>query len=307
MSWYEVLISVIATIALFVHSLDHFSTNLKKRANGRIMKRFENVSDSRIKGFLLGMLATALIQSSSAVISIIVSFVDSGFISFTGSLPMLLGSNLGTTVTAWLVTLDIDFLGTVLIVIGFIVGYFPERIRIFSKPVFYLGLILFSLQLLGDNLQPLKDSESIIHFLTYAAHPISGLLLGLLVTAITQSSSVTVGLSIILASQHVINLDSAIGIIVGSNIGTTSTAFIASIKMGRAAKRTALVNFLFNLFGALLYLPLYIPFNNFIKGLDADIAVKVALAHLFFNIGITAIILPLTHTIGRRFEPKTTS
>lgn len=304
MQWYEISISIIAMIALFVHSMDHFANNLKKRVGGRMDRLFTSVSNNRFKGFLFGFVATGIVQSSSVVISILVSFVDTGLISFSGSLPVLLGSNLGTTVTAWLVTLDINFLGTVLIVIGFIVGYFPERIRLFSKPLFYLGLILFSLQLLDQSLDPLKESEKMIHFLGYASHPISGILIGILATAITQSSSVTVGLAIILTAQNVIQLESAIGIIVGSNIGTTSTAFLASIKLNQTAKKTALLNLFFNLFGALIYLPFHHIFSETIRSMNTDAAIQVALAHLFFNLGIGILILPFTNHISSYFERK---
>lgn len=269
-----------------------------------MLSLFRNVSNSRLKGFLLGIIATAIIQSSSAVISIVVSFVDTGVVSFTGSLPILLGSNLGTTITAWIVTLDIDFLGAVLIAIGFILSYFPERVRFLSKPIFYLGLILFSLQLLSSNLEPIKNSEAVVQFLAYSSHPYMGILLGLVVTAITQSSSVTVGLAIILSSQQVIQLDSAIGIIVGTNIGTTSTAFIASAKMCSIAKKTALVNFFFNVFGALLYLPLFTPFNNMIKAINVEPAFQVALAHLIFNLALVAILLPFTSMLGNFFNRR---
>lgn len=305
MKWYEISISVMAMVALFIHSMDHFANNLKKRIGDRTNRLFSIVSNSRPKGFLFGFVATGIVQSSSVVISILISFVDSGMISFTGSLPILLGSNLGTTITAWLITLDINFLGTALIVIGFIVGYFPERIRLFSKPLFYLGLILFSLQLLDQTLAPLKESEKMIHFLSYAAHPISGIFLGILATAITQSSSVTVGLAIILAGQQVIQLESAIGIIVGSNIGTTSTAFLAAIKLNRLAKKTALINLYFNLFGAVLYLPFHNLFTELVRNVSGDLSVQVALAHLFFNLGIAAILLPFTTVIGNYFGKGT--
>jgi phosphate:Na+ symporter len=304
MTWYQILISVLATIALFINSLDHFSSNVKKSTNNRVSELIRSVSSSKIKGFFMGMMSTSIIQSSSAVISITISFVDSKIISLAGSLPIMLGSNLGTTVTAWLVTFNIEFLGPILIAAGFVLGYFPERIKHFSKPIFYLGLILFSLQLLSQNLEPVKNSPETIEFLTYAANPISGILLGLLVTAIVQSSSVTVGLVIILSSQQVIGLDSAIGIIVGSNIGTTSTALVASIKMSSAAKRAAFLNLSFNLVGALLYLPIHSLFNDLIKSIPGDIGIQVAVAHLLFNFGVVLLFIPFTNTIAQRFSLK---
>lgn len=302
MLWWEVAISVIAAIALFVHSLDHFSAKIQKRANGKLKTVIAKLSNNKYKAFLLGFAATAVIQSSSAVISIAVSFVDSGLITFSSSLPMILGSNLGTTVTAWLVSMDIAFLGSILVVIGFILSYFPEKIRLFSKPFFYLGLILFSLNLIGDNLAPIKESEEVVRFLSYASNPFIGIVLGMIITAITQSSSVAIGLAIILASQGVLNLESAIGLIVGSNLGTTSTAFLASMKMGTIAKRTAFVNLLFNLFGTIVYLPFYQIFANFVHNIDAPIAMQAAFAHLFFNLVIALLLMPFIKQIVKGLE-----
>ena len=299
MLWWEVAISVIAAIALFVHSLDHFSNKLQKRADGKLKIVIAKISNNKYKAFLLGFVATAIIQSSSAVISITISFVDSGLITFANSLPMILGSNLGTTFTAWLVSLDVSFLGSILVVIGFIIGYFPERIRLFSKPFFYLGLILFSLNLISANLAPIKESEEIVRFLSYASNPFFGIFLGMILTVITQASSVTIGLSIILCGQGVLGLDSAIGIIVGSNLGTTSTAFLASLKLGTIAKRTAFVNLLFNLFGTLIYLPFYSTFDDLVGKINAPIAMQAAFAHLFFNLAISIMLMPFIKQIVR--------
>ena len=302
MEWLELLIGAIASIGLFIHSLEHFSTKIKSRADSKLKNLIKTLSNNKYKGLLLGFGATAIIQSSSAVISIVVSFVDSGVIGFGSSLPILLGANIGTTVTAWLVSFDIAYLGMILISIGFIGSYFPEKIKMFTKPIFYLGLILFSLELISHALTPLKDSPETIEFLKYAANPFVGILLGMILTALTQSSSVAIGLAIILADQGVLDLNSAIGILVGSNLGTTSTAFIAALKMSKAAKRTALLNLAFNSFGVLIYLPLYKVFADFIANINAPIAMQVAYAHLIFNIAIAAILMPFMGKISSFLE-----
>ena len=302
MQGWEITISIIAAIALFVHSLDHFSAKLEKRAGDRLRKTITRMSDNKYKAFSLGFVATAVIQSSSAVLSIAVSFVDSGLISFESSLPIILGSNLGTTVTAWLVSLNIEFLGSALVVIGFILSYFPEKIKLYSSPIFYLGLILFSLNLIGENLAPIKESTEIIELLSYASNPFIGILLGMIITALTQSSSVTIGLAIILCDQGVMDLDSAIGIIVGSNLGTTSTAFIASTKLGAIAKRTAMVNLLFNSFGVLVYLPFYKLFYNLVTSFDVPVAMQAAYAHLIFNLVIALLLMPFIRIIVLKLD-----
>jgi len=306
MNWWEILFSVIAAIGLFTHSLEGFSKRLKTVATGAFKATISKISSSKLKAFSLGFLATAVLQSSSAVLAIVVSFVDAGILSFSHTLPVILGCNLGTTITAWLVSFKLDFLGILLISIGFVLGFFSERIKLVAKPIFYLGLILFSLQLISNNLEPLKNSSDVITFLEYAESPWIGILLGMLITAITQSSSVAIGLAVILCGQQVLTLDSAIGIIVGSNLGTTTTAFIASLKLGKQAKKTALVNFYFNLFGVLLYLPLARIFVKGISKVDASLEIKVALAHLIFNLAIAILLLPFTQKIARVFTKSKT-
>ena len=240
MNTWEIIISIVAAIGLFSHSLESFSDNLKEQAQGKLNRVIGRMSDTKIKGLLLGFGATAVIQSSSAVSAILVSLTDAGVISFKNSLPVLLGSNLGTTVTAWLVSFKLEALGIGLLALGFVMGYFKGRLNLLAKPIFYLGLILFSLELISEFLGPLKESQALVDFLAYAANPLIGILIGAVITALCQSSSVTIGLTIILCGQGVIGLESAIAIIVGSNVGTTTTAFLASMKLGVVAKKRPL-------------------------------------------------------------------
>ncbi|WP_435134362.1 Na/Pi cotransporter family protein [Formosa sp. A9] len=304
MNWLKLSISIIAAIGLFTHSLESFSKNLQAQADSKLKSILLNISKSKLRAFMLGFTATAIIQSSSAVISIVVSFVDAGVLVFKSSLPILLGSNLGTTITAWLVSFKLEMLGTFLIAIGFILGYFSGKIKLLSKPIFYLGLILFSLELIGANLEPIKESPKLIEFLSLASNPFFGILFGIVITAICQSSSVTVGLVIILSSQGILNLDSAIGIIVGSNIGTTTTAFLASLKLGQAAKLSAIANLCFNTIGVLIYLPFYKLFEMLITNISSNITYQVAFAHLIFNLTIGLILLPFTNYFARIFQTR---
>lgn len=299
-----ILVSIIAAIGLFTHSLESFSNNLKSHAGESMQRALKRFTNNRFKGLFAGFLGTAIIQSSSAVIAITVSFVDSGAISFYHSLPVLLGSNLGTTVTAWLVSFKIEAIGIALLAIGFILGYFKGKLLLISKPIFYLGLILFSLDMIGYFLEPVKNSEALIEVLAYASRPIFGILLGALVTAICQSSSVTVGLTIVLCSQNILGLDSAIAIIVGSNVGTTSTAFLAAMKLSVAAKKTAFANLVFNVIGVLIYLPLSLPFYNLIESFNLGITYDVAMAHLLFNTVVVLLILPFTKFFARLINKK---
>lgn len=304
MDTWELIISIVAAIGLFSHSLESFSNNFKEQAQGTLKQVIGRLSNSKIKGLLLGFGATAIIQSSSAVSAILVSLTDAGVIGFNNALPVLLGSNLGTTVTAWLVSFRLEALGIVLLALGFVLGYFKGRINLLAKPIFYLGLILFSLELISQFLGPVKESEALVDFLSYASQPIIGILIGALITALCQSSSVTIGLTIILCGQGVLNLESAIAIIVGSNVGTTTTAFLASINLGKVAKKTAFANLIYNVFGVLFYLPLAGVFEWAVRAITNDLSYQVAFAHLFFNLIIAVLLLPFTSPLARWLDNR---
>jgi phosphate:Na+ symporter len=304
MNTFNALIAIMATISLFIFSLNGFSKQLRKLGAEKLNKWLTKVTKNKVSGFFLGAGLTALVQSSSAVTSITVALVDSGIISFQNSLSVLIGSNLGTTFTAWLVTFKLDNLGPILLILGTIIGLLPYRIHLAGKSIFYLGLILFSLHLISETLEPVKSSEELNEWMKYASTPIIGVLLGLFTTVLVQSSSVTTGLAIILAGQGLINLEAAIAIVVGCNLGTTSTAFLASFGMKRAAKMTAMANFIFNFLGLILFLPFLSLFTSAISLMTMDITYKVAFAHLLFNIIVAIAAFPFISKIGSLLEKK---
>jgi len=305
MDLFNTLIAIMAMISLFLFSLRGFSKQLQKFGAEKMKGWLGRVTDNRYLGFLLGAGFTAIIQSSSAVSSIVVALVDSGVIKFYNSLAVLLGTNIGTTFTAWMVTFKLDALGPYLLIIGTMIGFLPHRIHIAGKSIFYLGLILFSLNLISQALEPVKASHEIIELLAYSQNPMLGVLLGIVVTIIVQSSSVTTGLAIILASQGLLGLEGAVAIVVGSNLGTTSTAFLASFSMNRSAKLSAIANFIFNLLGLLVFLPFLVFFTRLISTIDADITVQVATAHLIFNVVVAVITFPFLKKIGGLLEKYT--
>ena len=298
------VILVIAMVSLFVFSLHGFSKELKALGSEKLSVWLSKATSSKINGFLLGAALTAFIQSSSAVTSIMVALVDSGVISFSSSLAVLAGSNLGTTFTAWLVSFDIDFLGPLLIVLGTIIAALPFQIKLTGKPLFYLGLILFSLQLISFSLEPLKGNEGLTATLAYASNPSIGILAGILITALVQSSSVTTGLAIMLAGEGILELNGAVAIIIGSNLGTTSTALIASMKMGNTAKKAALANFTFNLVGLVIFWPLTKPFSSLIAMIPTGLTYQVAFAHLIFNIVVGMVTFPFLGKLGSFIDRK---
>jgi len=304
MSLLQTLIAVFATIALFLHGLNGFSKEVKEIGSDYFKSLIAKITSNRFGGFALGIMLTAIIQSSSAVSSITVALVDASVIPFANSLAVMLGANVGTTSTAWLVTLKVGQIAPVFIVLGTIISMIPARIQTAGKSIFYFGLILFSLELISQALAPVSADPRIVNILEYADTRILGVMAGVLITALVQSSSVTTGLSIILAQQGVLSSEGAIAIIIGSNVGTTSTALIASLAMDSAAKLAAKANFLFNLFGVIVCYPFIGGFDNLAAYFTNDIGFQVAFAHLFFNIVISILMLPFIKQFGEWLEKR---
>ncbi len=284
MDTFNTVIAILATLSLFLFSLRGFSKELQKLGAENLQRWLTKVTSNRFSAFLLGAVLTAVIQSSSVVSSITVALVDAGVIGFFNSLGVLLGAKVGTSFTAWLVAFELSFLGSWLLVAGMIITLVPMRIKLVGKSVFYLGFILFSLELIKNGLAPLSESPEILEWLKQADKLALGLLIGAVVTAMMQSSSVTIGLAIILAGQGLLGLPGAIAIVVGSNLGTTSTALLASISLSSWAKKAAFANLLLNLMGLVLFVPFLPLFVQFIDNLQLEITYQVAVAHLMFNL-----------------------
>lgn len=289
---------IFSAVALFLYSLNSFSRELKEIGSEYLKNWIGKITQNRLSGYLLGMFLTAIIQSSSAVSSITVALVDAGVITFANSLAMMLGANVGSTATAWLVTLKIGQIAPFFIVLGTVISIVPAKIRTAGKSFFYFGLILFSLELISHSLTPIKSDPKLIELLSRADNHLLGIIAGILITLLVQSSSVTTGLSIILAQQGILSTEAAIAIIIGSNVGTTSTALIASLNMTPSAKLAAKANFLFNLFGVVVCFPFINQFVRLANLLAQEIGYQIAIAHLVFNIIISILILPFIKQFG---------
>jgi Na/Pi-cotransporter len=242
------------------------------------------VTASRWLGFSVGALATAIVHSSSAVTALTAALVDATVISFKASLGVLLGSNVGTTATAWLVSMKLTGIGPVFIVLGAGMSALPWRANIAGKAVFYFGLIFFALDLIATELRPLREQPAFVDWMKLAQAPWLGVLIGLVFTALIQSSSVTTGVAILLVQQGTLPAEAAIYIVVGANVGSTSTALVASLGMGAVARATAMANLLFNAAGALIYFPFIHLFARAVVDVAGEPGRAVAWAHLIFNV-----------------------
>jgi len=284
MTGLQSLFAAISAIVLFIYGLQGFSRELQAVGGRALRLWLGRVTASRWLGFLVGALATAVVQSSSATTSLTTALVDASVISFGASLGVVLGSNVGTTATAWLVSFKLTGIGPFFIAFGALLSALPRRVSVAGKSIFYFGLIFFALDLISAGIKPLREQPEFEEWLALADAPWLGVAAGLVLTALVQSSSVTTGVAILLVQQGALPAEAAIPIVIGTNVGSTSTALLASIGMNTVARATAKANFLFNAVGMLLYFPFLQPFAREMVELAGDPGRAVALAHLIFNL-----------------------
>ncbi len=303
MTWWQGLISAISAIILFLFSLQSFSHELQIAGGETLRTWLGRVTANRWQGLLVGAGTTALVQSSSAVTALAVTLVDADIISFKASLGILLGANIGTTTTAWLVSFKLTEMGPYFILAGALISVLPFRFRFLGKSIFYFGLIFFALNLVSVGLKPLSVVPAFHEWLVRSETPWLGVLIGMIFTALVQSSSVTTGLAILLVQQGLLPAAAAIPIVMGANIGTTSTGIIASLGMRPIARATATANLLFNIGGVLIFFPFLRPFSRFMVDWFRA-GMSVAWAHLIFNVTVALVFGPLLDQIEPRISAR---
>lgn len=299
MNEFQVLIAVLAAVVLFLHGLQGLSQELQQIGRERLRGWLASLTRHRWQGLMVGTGATALVQSSSAITALTVTLVDAGMISLRGSLAIFLGAHIGTTSTAWLVSFNLTGIGPLFIVLGTILSLLPVRMRVIGKSVFYFGFVFFALDLIAGSLAPVRTDPRLVETLALASTPLVGIVIGILATALVQSSSVVAGLAILLVQQGVLGVTGAVSIVIGAALGTTVTALLASIPMGDAARRAALANLGFSAVGVLLAAPFVTVLGQAVQEWNSDPAQAVALAQLLFNVAVAALFLPLLGPVTR--------
>jgi phosphate:Na+ symporter len=286
-----VAFTIVPGLILFLYGIENFSKEILSVAKGKFNQALGKLTTNPIKGALLGAVVTALVQSSTATTVITVGLVNAGILSFVQSLGIIIGSNIGTTVTAQLVAFKLTSFGPAFILLGFAIGYIGKQYRFLGKPIFYFGLVFFSLSLLSGALEPFRNDPQIISFIAqYSQFPFA-LLVGFAITVIFHSSAITTGIVVLLAQTGFVTLPQGILLLLGANIGTTVTSLYASARMGLFARRAAIAHFFFNTGGALIILSVFGVFVSAISFIGGSEAQQVANAHLLFNIIIAVIFL----------------
>ncbi len=282
----------VTAVILFVFGLEHFSKEIERISGERFRKFLGSATRRPIVGVAIGAGVTAMIQSSSATSVIAISLVNAGVLSFKNSVGIIFGSNVGTTVTAQLVAFKLTAFAPLIIIVGFGLSLIRSRYSVFGKAIFYFGFVFFSLNLISSSLAPIQQIPALHAFLTEPQNPLLAIFAGMLFTAAVQSSSVTTGLAIVFVQQGFLNLENAVPLIMGANIGTTATALIAVFNMDIAAKKAALAHFLFNFGGVALFTPALLIFGHRLNDLPYDPAVALAGIHVIFNV-VTSVIFIL--------------
>lgn len=291
------VLALLGGLALFLYGMQMMSTGLEAAAGNRMKSILEKLTSNRVKGVLFGAAITAVIQSSSATTVMVVGFVNSGLMTLKQAVWVIMGANIGTTITGQLIALDIGAIAPLFAIagVGAIMFIKSEKVHHISSIFAGLGILFMGMDMMGAAMSPLKESEAFINLMTKFDNPLLGILVGALFTAVIQSSSASVGILQALASTGMIPLSSAVFVLFGQNIGTCITAVLASIGMKVNAKRTTVIHLLFNIIGTVLFtvICLVTPYVTWIEAMTpGDPVAQIANAHTVFNIVTTLLLLP---------------
>ena len=290
------LISLLGGLSLFLYGMQMMSNGLEAAAGNKMKRILERLTANRILGVLVGAGITAVIQSSSATTVMVVGFVNSGMMTLQQAVWIIMGANIGTTITGQLIALDIGAIAPLFAFIGvaMIVFLKKEKLHHFGKIIAGLGILFIGMDMMSAAMMPLRESEAFISLMTQFSNPVLGILAGAIFTAIIQSSSASVGILQALASSGVIGLPQAVYVLFGQNIGTCITAVLAAIGTSRNAKRTTIIHLSFNIIGTIVFtiICMVTPFVSLMEGLTPNVSAQIANTHTIFNITTTLLLLP---------------
>ena len=289
--------SLLGGLALFLYGMQMMSNGLEAAAGNKMKQILEKLTANRFLGVLVGAGITAVIQSSSATTVMVVGFVNSGMMTLQQAVWIIMGANIGTTITGQLIALDVGAVAPLLAFLGVALVVFikKQKVHHYGLIVAGLGILFIGMDMMSSAMMPLRDSEAFISLMTKFSNPFLGILAGAVFTAIIQSSSASVGILQALASSGLIGLGNAVYVLFGQNIGTCITAILAAIGTNRNAKRTTIIHLMFNIIGTIIFTTVCIltPLTDVIESITPDnVAAQIANMHTLFNIVTTLLLLP---------------
>ncbi len=311
------ILSLVAGLALFLYGMNSMGEGLEKFSGGKLEKALEKMTSSTLKGFALGAAVTAVIQSSSATTVMVVGFINSGIMKLRQGVGIILGANLGTVITSWILSLsgiegDNMFLkllkptsfSAILALIGIIFHMFSKSNSRKTLGTIFLSfaVLMFGMKMMSDAVAPLADDPTFTGFLTLFNNPIFGIFAGVVLTAIIQSSSASIGILQALSTTGTISCSMALPIVLGQNIGTCVTALLSCIGAKKNAKRAAFVHLYYNVLGATFFCIFFYGINAFVDFAFLDKIVNpvdIAIIHTVFNLFKIAVFLPLNRVLEK--------
>lgn len=298
----NVMVTIGALVSLYIFAVHKFTKQIEQIEGKRLHGVLTSLTSDPIRGTVFGTITAALLQSSTATIVATQSLVDAGVLSFAASVPIVFGANLGSVITSQLIAFNFTYVAAYIMLLGLLVSRL-HAFKTFSKPVFYFGLIFFALSLITLYVEPIRSNQTIISLVSHISSLPVAILFGLAITVLFQTSSVATGLSLVLVGSSVLNFHQGIGILLGAGIGSTSTAFIASLVMNKFAKRTAVAHFLYNLLAVIIFLPFSAVLLNFVQSAGGTAVQQVANAYTLFNLLSVVVFLiflePFTELVSR--------
>ena len=297
------VLSLLGGLGLFLFGIKAMGDGLEQAAGPKMKKLLEALTRNKLMAVLVGALVTGVIQSSSATTVMVVGFVNAGLIELGRAIGVIMGANIGTTVTSLMLSVELDF-AMIFTAVGAICQLLGNRssVKLFGQITMGLGILFVGMDTMTDAMRPLRDWELFRSLMMTATNPIVGVLVGAAVTALLQSSSASVGILQALASSGAITLEAALFILFGQNIGTCVTALMASVGTSRTAKRTAVVHLLFNVIGTVMFviIALALPFADWIRAAAGDnLRLQIAFSHIAFNVTATLVLLPMSSVLEK--------
>ena len=318
MAWGSMAMTMLGGLALFLYGMEKMAESLKAVAGDSMKWILGKLTTNRLMGLLTGAFVTAIIQSSSVTTVMLVGFVTAGLMSLSQAIGVILGADIGTTITAQIVAFKVTKYALLLVAFGFLLIFASkaEKVRQYGALIMGLGLIFFGMGVMSEGMRPLRDYEPFIQLMQNVSNPLVGILIATLFTALIQSSSATMGVVIALALQGLITLEAGIALALGANIGTCATAGLAAIGKPREAVRVAVAHVTFKIVGVLLIVPFIPQLADLVRwispaadaglsgmnALAAETPRQIANAHTIFNVGLAFLFLPLAGLFARFCE-----
>lgn len=301
---FAIVVGLIGGLSLFLYGMDRMTVALRKAAGESMRTLLGKLTTNRFTGAGVGAFVTAVIQSSSVTTVLVVGFISAGLMTMRQSIGVIMGANVGTTVTAQIIAFQVTRYALLIVAVGFWMRFLlrNDRLKQVGQMILGLGLIFLGMHLMSQATGPLRSYPPFIDLMGRMSHPMLALGAGAVFTAVVQSSSATTGIVIVLAAQKLIGLDAGIALILGANIGTCVTAMLATIGAPRPALQAALVHVLFNVAGAMLWIFLIDPLAEAVRAVSPDPARQIANAHTVFNIANTALFIWFTGPIAMLVE-----